>query len=197
MSGQTEETFAAKVDAAPGGDIEPFVSAPLADRRAGCARGRGPFAVDRHPRRRLLAPAPARFQRDLGAVPTSPGFWLLFSFRLFLADHRRLGDLPPPLAHPARRDRRAAAQASLQRFALRLFGRALFLYLGAAARRHHRRAVRRDQGRRHPLGDRRQHRHPDPVRARLSDAEPGRSRHPAAIWRCSRWSSSSARRCSP
>jgi hypothetical protein len=101
MSGQTEETFAAKVDAAPGGDIEPFVSAPLADwlRRALAVAGPllsiGILAAVFWRLRQL------DFSGTWERIPTSPGFWLLFPFYYFsltIADwviFRRLWHIPP------------------------------------------------------------------------------------------------------
>src|SRR5947209_19090295 len=83
MNGQTEETYAAKVEAAPGGDIEPFVSAPLADglRRALAVAGPllsvGILAAVFWRLRQL------DFSGTWERIPTSPGFWLLFPFYYF------------------------------------------------------------------------------------------------------------------
>ena len=101
MSGQTEETLAAKAEVAPGGDIRPFVPAPLADALRRALTIAGPLLSVG-----ILAAVFWRLrQLDFSGtwerIPTSPGFWLLFPFyysSLTIADwviFRRLWHIPP------------------------------------------------------------------------------------------------------
>ena len=101
MNGQPEDTLAAATKAAPGGEVEPFAAAPLADGLRRWLPIAGPlFSIG------ILAAVIWRLQQlDIGGVwarlPTSPGFWLLFPFYYFALSigdwviFRRLWRIPP------------------------------------------------------------------------------------------------------
>ncbi|RYE66291.1 MAG: ABC transporter permease, partial [Oxalobacteraceae bacterium] len=134
-------------------------------------------AVGGDPGRRAVAASRARRAGDAphGAALAA----VLDDLRARLSGHavQRMGDLPAAMAVAAKRHARAAAQADQQRDRARLFGRAVFLRLGAQARDDGRYAVRRDQGRVDPVGGRRQCLHARARAGQLGGARRVASRH--------------------